>query len=178
VTQIKLVMHRSSLDDLPALAPVPQGHELAVAGHQDAEKIARLLTAAFDQKWSPQTVHRVLLDAPDVDQTWIIAHRMDLVATASAQLPVGNPRRSGRLHWVATDPSHRRRRLGYTVSLRALHRLRELGCTEAQLLTDPPRTHAIRLYLGLGFVPQPLDAEHEAAWEELLAAMSDETHRA
>lgn len=102
---------------------------------------------------SREAVSRVLLDAPDVDQTWLITYLAEPVATASVQLPAANPRR-GRLHWVATDPRHRRRRLGRTLSLLVLHRFRELGCTDAQLLTNLPRTHAILLYLDLGFVPE------------------------
>lgn len=168
--QIKLVMRRSSLDDLPALVPVPTGYDLVLAEPQDADQIARLLSSAFERSWSPQDVRRVLLDARDVDQTWIVAHSQSPVATASVHLPPAEPK-IGYLHWVATDPRHRRRHLGCAVSLRVLHRIREVGRTEAQLLTDPPRISAIQLYLQLGFVPQPLNAKHEAVWEHLLADM-------
>ncbi|MDP9363358.1 MAG: GNAT family N-acetyltransferase, partial [Chloroflexota bacterium] len=69
------------------------------------------------------------------------------------------------------DPAHCGRGLGRAVTLATLHRFRELGRRDAVLETDPPRLPAIRLYLALGFRPEPFGPEDDDCWRSVLAAL-------
>ena len=168
----QLLMRRSTLDDLPPTPPLPPEHKLRQATADDADGLAALLTAAFPERpWTPDRARAALLDAPDVDATYVVTYGGVPVATASARLPPDDFPGSGYVHWVGADPAHRGRGLGRAVTLATLHRFRELGCRDAVLETDPPRLPAIRLYLALGFRPEPHDPQDEARWRSVLAAL-------
>lgn len=164
----QLFMRRPNLDDLPALPAPPPDHELRTAGPDDADGIAAVMASAFDPGWTADKVRRELLDAPDVRDTFVVTAHGAPVATASARLlPKLHPG-SGYVHWVATHAAHRGAGFGRVVTLATLRRFRELGCRDAVLETDPFRLPAIRLYLGLGFRPEPVAPEHESAWRGIL----------
>ena len=161
-------MRRSDLDGLPA-SSLPVGHALRRAGGADADGIAGVMASAFGPEWTPERVRRSLLDAPDVETTFVIETAAGPVATASARLdPVRFPD-SGYVHWVGVHADHWGRRLGAAVVLAVLDRFRELGCRDAVLETDPPRLPAIHVYLGLGFRPEPAGPAHEAMWRDIFA---------
>jgi mycothiol synthase len=66
--------------------------------------------------------------------------------------------------------------LGRLVTLAVLHHLQRRGFRSADLSTDDFRLAAIKMYLGLGFVPQYLtDADrqddHEARWSAVFARL-------
>jgi mycothiol synthase len=164
-------MRRLELTSLPPLWAPPDGYSLRTAGAGDADGIAAVMASAFGPEWTAERVRQALLDAPDVKETYIVLQADRPVATASARLVPERYPGSGYLHWVGSHQEHRGRRLGALVSLAALHYFREAGCRDAVLETDPPRLAAIRTYLRLGFVPEPVDPAHETLWREILAAI-------
>lgn len=166
----QLLMRRPRLDDLPPLPPLAGGDVLRVAGPNDAEALAVVLDSAFgpDAPWNAAVVRRRLLDAPDVVETLLLEANGEPVATAAARLdPAGFPG-SGYVHWVGVHADHRGRSLGRIVTLAVLHRFVALGCRDAVLETDPHRIPAIRTYLRLGFVPEPISPEHKAIWRSIM----------
>ena len=166
-------MRRPDLDGLPT-PPLPSGHALRRAGAADADGIAVVMASAFGPEWTADRVRRSVLDAPDVETTFVIEMAAGPVATASARLdPVRFPG-SGYVHWVGVHADHRGRRLGAAVVLSVLNRFRELGCRDAVLETDPPRLPAIRVYLDLGFRPEAVGPAHEAMWREIFANLGAE----
>ena len=167
----QLFMRRPELTSIPDLWRAPEGYVLRTAGPEDAEGIAAVMASAFGPEWTAQRVREALLDAPDVKETYIVVHADLPVATASARLVPDRYPGSGYLHWVGSHAAHRGRRLGALVSLAALHYFRDAGCRDAVLETDPPRIPVIRTYLGLGFVPEMVDPEHDAVWREILAGL-------
>ncbi len=171
----QVLMRRPDLDGLPA-PPLSAGHTLRRAGTADAGGIAIVMASAFGPEWTPERVRRSLLDAPDVETTFVIETAAGPVATASARLDPARFPGSGYLHWVGVHADHRERRLGAAVVLTVLARFRDLGCRDAVLETDPPRLPAIRVYLGLGFRPEPLGRAHEAVWRDIFANLGTE-HR-
>ena len=83
-------------------------------------------------------------------------------ATATAWFSDEPDDRLGRLHWVGIDEAHQRRRLSYPLISLALHRLRDLGYTRAQLTTQTASWPAIKVYHRFGFRPflrAPREAE-------------------
>src|SRR5438309_1683549 len=78
----------------------------------------------------------------------------------------------GCLHMVAVAPTYRRRGLGRCISLAALVHMRERGCRRVVLDTDDFRLAAIPTYLGLGFAPDILAADHSERWRTIFAELS------
>ena len=165
-------MRRPNLNNLPALPSLPAGSTLRVAGPNDAPALAALLQSAFpDEVWTLERVQSALLEAPDVAETYILTRGAELLATASARIAPEFPR-SGYLHWVAVAPEARGQRLGFDISLAALHDFAKRGCADAVLETDDHRLAAIKTYQNLGFVPEPRHDSHPERWAETLANLA------
>jgi mycothiol synthase len=164
---MNLVMRRSSLDHLPPMPRLPAGYELRTANLHDGDALTTIMVSAFGADWSLQRVLSTVLEAEDVDTTFVVTAYGVPVATASARLVSTRPE-SGYLHWVATHAEHRHKQLGYGVSLAVLHRLGEVGCRNALLETQPFRIAAIRLYLRLGFVPEESHNGQTNEWQQVL----------
>lgn len=157
-----LLMRRPDLADLP-----PALETIDVAGPDDADGLARLLTASFEDPWDVARVRSHLLDEPTVSETLVIRDGDRIVATASARtLPERYPG-AGYLHWVASDPEARGRGIGRAVVLAVLHRFAADGCTASVLETEDHRLAAIKLYLRLGYVPQYPDDDHLQRWSAI-----------
>ncbi len=93
----------------------------------------------------------------------------DYVATATDKRPLEIE--VGYLHMAAVAPRYRGRGLGRCISLAALLHMRERGCLKAVLDTDDFRLPAIATYLGLGFVPDMLEADHAERWRAIFAEL-------
>jgi mycothiol synthase len=118
-----------------------------------------------------ESTARLFLSEPGVNPKGIFFLTADdhYVATATdKQLALAEV---GYLHMVAVAPRCRGRRLGRCISLAALLHMRERGCQEAVLDTDDFRLPAIRTCLGLGFVPDVLNAEHAERWRAISAEL-------
>ncbi|HZP81973.1 MAG TPA: GNAT family N-acetyltransferase [Chthonomonadaceae bacterium] len=169
----QLAMRRPNLDGLPELPPMPPGYLLRPGCAVDAESLAALLAIAFaTSAWTPEKALSELLANPDVKQTYLITCEGRVVATASALLLPETYPGTGIVHYVAADPEHKGRRLGYLVSLAVLHEFARLGCKDALLRTDDPRLPAIKTYLDLGFEPVFIDETHVARWQKVTAALA------
>lgn len=169
----QLLMRRPDLTGLPVL---PKLSDLALrpARPGDEETLAALLRTAFDDDgWTAASVRPKLLDAADVNATYVITDRDIVVATASARLlPEAFPG-AGYVHMVAARSDYAGRRLGYTVSLAVLLEFVLLGCQEAVLETDDPRLPAIKTYFRLGFLPVLRDESHRARWAAVESALQN-----
>jgi mycothiol synthase len=150
----RLFMRRPWLGDLPVIA-VPESYTVRAYQHGDLPALCDLLTRAFGETepWDEGRVRRTLVDADDVEETYVVAESDRLLATASARLTARYPA-SGYLHWVAADPDVQGKGLGTLISARVLRHFREHGLRDAVLETHNFRLPAIRSYLRLGFVPE------------------------
>ena len=169
----QLLMRRP---DLAALPPAPGGVESADAG--DVAGLTSLLEAAFEESWDGDRVQRDLLDDPSVRRTLIIRDGDAIVATASARVLPSQYPGAGYVHWVASDPTRRGQGIGFAVTVAVLHEFLTEGLTEAVLETDDDRLSAIRVYLGLGFVPQYRDDSHQLRWSKIFTALAEDRRHA
>jgi mycothiol synthase len=170
-----MFMRRPNLADLPEPPPLPVGYALRRAGADDVDGIAATMASAFGPDWTADRVREALLDAPDVPETYVVTFGDTVVATASVRLMPDVYPGSGYLHWVGAHAEHRGQRIGTIVSLAVLRQFREIGCRDAVLETDPFRLPAIRTYLRLGFVPEPVEPEEEELWSRVLAELGNAT---
>src|SRR5947208_3160936 len=166
--RIQLFMRRPWLDDLPEPPALPPGYIVRAYEPDDLSTLATLLTRAFGDLWDEEQVRRRLVEAPDVEETYVLAHHDRLVATASARVMPDVYPGSGYVHWVGADPDYQGKGLGALVSIRVLQHFRDVGLRDAVLETDDFRLPALRMYLRLGFVPEYRAPDHQRRWAQLL----------
>ena len=168
----QLLMRRPNLDALPKMPTLPAGSILRAAAPEDGPALAALLQSAFPEEiWTLERVQSALLEAPDVEETYLITRGDELLATASARIAPEFPR-SGYLHWVAVTPAAQGQSLGFDISLAVLHGFAKRGCADAVLETDDHRLPAIKTYQNLGFVPEPSHDTHPERWTDVLAKLA------
>lgn len=169
-----LVLLRPSVDDVPQRL-VPDGYELRLARPDDEPAIAATLTAAFEttstqpQRFDVARVRRELTEAPDVDATFVAAWQGTAVATASSRwLPDRFPG-AGYVHWVGTDPEHKRRGLAGALLGAAFAHFAKVGRTHAVLETEDHRLPALHSYLRMGFTPvyEVAGEDHRPRWSAI-----------
>lgn len=73
----------------------------------------------------------------------------------------------GELGWVAADPAHTGRGLGFSVSAAVTGRFLETGYPHIHLFTETFRLPAIKSYFKLGYVPFLDRLPAEERWREL-----------
>ncbi len=170
---VSLLLRRPDLSALPDAPAVVE-----TAGDEDAISLAALLNASFEESWDADRVRRDLLDDPTVYETFIIRDGSSIVATASARLLPDQYPDAGYVHWVASDPGYRGRGLGLAVTMAVLHRFAADGLSGSVLETDDDRLSAIKIYLGLGFIPQYRDDTHQERWSKIFIALAEHGRRA
>jgi len=79
--------------------------------------------------------------------------------------------RWGRVHWMAILPEYQGRGLGKVLLTTICRRLSDLGHKQAYLHTSVARIPALKLYLRFGFEPAVRNAEEQAAWQNVFAAL-------
>lgn len=167
-----LLMRRPDLLSLPPLPALPDDYALRRMRPEDTAAVAAVLDRAFaDEAWDAVRVADTLNEQQGVKQTLVIDFRGRPIATASARLRSDRFPGSGYLHWVAVDPDHQGKRLGFFVSLAVLHTFITLGCADAVLETQDHRLAAIKTYLALGFLPEHRGETHRMRWEAIQAIL-------
>lgn len=166
----QLIMLRPHLEDLPAI-DLPPGYELRHFRTGDEQGWNALMAAAFER--DPGYFDFAKMMAPDPAFApervkLVCAAGGELVATASAWHAEKYGSQRGILHWVATHPVHRGKRLGHWVSVAAMHQARSEGRSSMHLLTDDHRLAALSTYLRLGFRPELTHPSHPARWQRAL----------
>jgi mycothiol synthase len=164
--------HPGPLAELPR-PELPVGFRFRSATPDDAEKLADLVTAAYDPEhdtpWDAKRLRSELLEFPDVLRTWVIVDAEGLIhATASERLlPYIYPEGTGYVHLVGTLNASQGLGLGKAITLRVLQGFVERGLDKAVLNTADFRLAAVRLYLQLGFIPEYREDSERSAWSAL-----------
>ncbi len=161
----QLVMRAPASLPLPEV-PVPKGYAVRRAGLGEAAAVARCMALGFGDAWDAARVRRDLLEAPDVQATFVAVDEATgrVVACAShREVPERFPGATY-IHYVAADPAHAGRRLGAVVSAAVIAFGRAAGPRDAVLETDDHRLPAVATYLGLGFAPEYRHPGHPERW--------------
>lgn len=91
------------------------------------------------------------------------------IATSTAWFDTESSR--GRIHWVAVVPAWQGRGLGTMLVVDTCELLWALGHSKIFLTTERQNLGAIRLYMRLGFRPDPRDTEEVEAWARIGKAL-------
>jgi len=169
----QLYMIRRDLENLPSVE-VPDGYRIRAFRPGDERAWEMVIAASFERSLEDTDFVRMMRNDPAFcpERMFFVEHALDgVVATASAWRKPQHWPDAGVLHYVGVLPSHRGRRLGYAVTLRALHRIAEEGWREATLETDDFRLPAIRTYLRLGFEPLIEHHSHPQRWRKVFEAL-------
>jgi mycothiol synthase len=169
-----LVLLRPAVDDV-AVRKVPDGYEVRLAVPDDEPAIATTLTAAFEptstqvQVFDIARVRRELTEAPDVDATFVAVWQGQAVATASSRWVPDRFPGAGYVHWVGTDPAHKRRGLAGALLGEVFAHFVKAGRTRAVLETEDHRLPALHSYLRLGFTPvyEVAGEDHRPRWSAI-----------
>ena len=166
----QLIMCRPSLEGLPALA-VPAGYE--VRGFRDGDERGWETAMDLAFEWDPghASFERLMRSEPEYAPERVkvaVSEARAVAATASCWRDQRFGADTRMLHWVATHPEHGGLRLGYQVSLAAMHRAVEEGGRAMALLTDDFRTGALKTYLRMGFAPVCTHSSHAERWRLIL----------
>ncbi|MFO7900541.1 MAG: GNAT family N-acetyltransferase, partial [Planctomycetota bacterium] len=168
----QLVMVRNRLDDLPEVE-LPGDCALRTYRPGDAPAWKTILNESFERPPGHMKFDAVLRADPAFRPERIFFVLCDgrPVASASAwRHPVKMPD-AGAVHYVGVRKAYRGRRLGYQVSLAALHRMRDEGLDRAWLLTDDFRLAAVKTYLDLGFRPLLVHENQRERWRDVFDAL-------
>ena len=154
-------MLRPTLDDVPDVA-LPAGLEIRPVSPDQHRAIWEADAEAFQDHWQVREPtdadFELLFGREELDTSlWIVAWDGGEIAGVVQSWIWGeeNERlgvRRGWLEHISVRRPWRRRGLGRAITAAALHRLREVGMTEAMLGVDADNpTGALGLYEGLGF---------------------------
>ncbi|REE85304.1 protein phosphatase 2C-like protein [Paenibacillus taihuensis] len=161
----QLVMRLANLASLPALE-LPAGYHLRHFEPGDELHWEAIVEKSFG--WSRDFGRRIASHPYyQPERVLFICDQEKPVATACAWEEPQWEADCGYLHMVGVDPAYGGRGLGYSVSLAALHRMREEGKRHAVLETDDFRLSAIHIYLKLGYVPAYEGSELEERWRQV-----------
>ena len=170
----QLVMRRPSLDDVPPVE-MPAGYAVRAFRPGDEDGWNAVMDVAFDRRPGQSDFAREMAADPAYrpERVQLIADESGrVVATASCWQQARFGQDSMTLHWVGVHPGHRGRRLGWWVSLAALHHGIGEGFARAWLLTDDFRVAALRTYLRMGFTPVLAHDSHAPRWREILERLA------
>ena len=168
IPYVSLIMRTDTLADLPATALPPEyGWRCFRKG--DEQAWARIETSAgeFPDEASALAGFRRCFPTDELLDERMLFLTDDGVpfATATAWYGADGPDGGeGRLHWVAIDAAHQRRRLSFPLVSLAMARLQALGYTAAYLTTQTASWPAIKVYRRFGFRPAIRGDEDITGW--------------
>jgi mycothiol synthase len=164
--QLQMIWPRERLTSAPSWS-VPEGYGLRTFRPGDEEKYIGVMKSAGFSDWNRTNLDHALSHCLPEGLFFVVHDETtSLVATA---LALHNPDTlhpfGGELGWVAADPAHRGKGLGFVVSAAATKRFLDGGYTDIYLRTDDFRLPAIKMYLKLGYVPFLHAADMEERWQ-------------
>jgi mycothiol synthase len=170
--QLQMMWPKDRLNDPPTWT-VPDGYTLRTYRPGDEDGYIRIMKLAGFNYWDLKYIHGVL-DTSLPEGLFFIVHNETntIVATTVA---THNPLKlhpfGGELGWVAGDPEHKGKGLGYIVCAAVTKRYLDAGYREIYLRTDDFRLPAIKTYLKLGWVPFLHTPDMEERWQKVCAQL-------
>ncbi len=173
--QLRMIWPEERLKSVPTWT-VPAGYTLRTyqQGDGDNAEYIRVMKLAGFEFWDEKKIEETLrMTVPD--GLFFIVHNKTkkIVATAVALHRFHTRAEFG---WLAGDPEHKGKGLGYIVSAAVIKCFINAGYKDIFLQTDDFRIPAIRTYLKLGFEPLFFAPDMEPRWEKILNKLNWVSH--
>lgn len=164
---IQLKMERKADGELPRI-PLPDGYTLRTFRAGDEIALAPIYEHSDLGSATPESLRKNILEHPSFrpERILVVEHDGQIVGTAAAWVEPSDPG-AGYLHMVGVVPEHQGKRLGKLLTIEAMRLSQQEGFSILRLVTDDWRLAAIRVYLGLGYVPLLTHPSHRARWERI-----------
>lgn len=148
---------------------VPEGYVLRLYCSSDALNYINLMQQAGFTEWSQKITEDTLKYC--VPRGFFVVEHMisrRLVGTFMARhiSDIFHPY-GGRLDWLAVDPKHNGKKLGYILVAASANRLIDMGYENIYITTDDHRVAAICNFLKAGFVPDLYSNEMYMRWQKI-----------
>ncbi|MHB9130156.1 MAG: GNAT family N-acetyltransferase [Armatimonadota bacterium] len=169
---VQLVMLHPSLAALPPVI-LPDGYGLRTFQPGDDAHWSRIIAESFRRLREECSFDTMMRNDPAFhpERIFFITHGKEPVATASAWYVPEKLPDAGMIHYVGACDKHTGKKLGYWVSLAALHHMVQERRRRAWLSTDDTRLPAIKTYLNLGFAPLLIHEEQRERWAAVFRAL-------
>ncbi len=171
----QLAMQRLHLDDLPENT-LPSGYGIRAYRSGDADRCETIIASSFQAPRERFSFDRTMRSDPAFrpERVLFVTHEDTPVGTASAYRFPALDRTGGSLHYVGVLPEYQGKKLGFRVSVAALHQMAREGWSSATLRTDDFRLAAVKTYLALGFKPLIVAGNQRRRWRDVLTAIGRE----
>lgn len=168
---VTLCMIRRDLEGIPEY-PLPPGFSLRRYRPGDEAEWVRVQTLAERYVQISLDLFRREFGTDPVPLSermlFLTDSQGEAIGTATAWFdPSFQGRLFGRVHWVAVVPQFQGRGLARPLLAGVCQRLRDLGHTNAYLITSSARIPALNLYRKFGFVPEVRNDQEREAWVAL-----------
>ncbi len=167
-----LRMRRNNLENLPPWQNIELAKGYAIRHYQpgDEKPWTLIIQESMSLRWSLRRARKKIFRAKEFnpENVFFATWNNEPIGTASAWPESPSEPDTGRVHMVGVYAAHRGRGLGFLLSLRVLHRMRELGLQQAVLNTEDDRYEAVRIYLKLGFTPEYVTEKHVQRWQYII----------
>ena len=153
---------------------LPAGYLLRDFQNDDKADYVKLMKSTGFNEWNDDSVIGVI-EKVIPNGLFFIEHieSSEIVGTAvGTKNPTKYSPNGGELGWVAANPSHCRKGLGYILCAAVTKRFLELGYREIYLLTDDFRLTAIKIYLKLGYIPLYQIPDMKQRWKNIFEKLN------
>lgn len=150
--QLQMVWPEHLRNSPPAVRP-PAGYSLRTHQPGDRPRFFQLMELAGWPEWNEQVLQPWL---PRIlPRGWFMAIHEETgeIVTSAMALHSDVYPSGGELGWLASDPAHAGKGLGFSVSAAVIARCIEEDLRVIHLYTEDYRLAALKIYLKLGFVP-------------------------
>ena len=147
---------------------LPSGYLFTTHREEYTERWMRLINKSIGEGWTTELFNEKMLMREGIGPQgifYILDKDSMVIATATGVLNAGE--KTGRLHMVAADETHRGKGLGAPLCARVINYLYDNGMEKIMLTTDDFRVPAIKIYIKLGFVPVLCDETMPGRWKAL-----------
>jgi GNAT superfamily N-acetyltransferase len=153
----------------PPTWTMPEGYSLRTFRTGDEEAYISLMKLAGFSYWGPDHLKNVLKTALPEGVFFIVhdATQKIVATTVATHNPTPLHPFGGELGWVAGDPEHKGKGLGYITCAAVTKRYLDAGYSDIYLLTDDFRLPALKTYLKLGWIPYLHLPEMQGRWEKI-----------
>jgi mycothiol synthase len=171
--QLRMVWPERLLHAPPALLLHP---DYALRTYQPGDEAGwiRVMAAAGFPGWDEERMRGTM--ASILPEGWFMAVERTTGAIVATAMATHNPSSyhpfGGELGWVAGEPAHKGKGLGWTVCAAVTRRYLSAGYRNIYLRTDDWRLPALKTYLKLGFQPFLFAPDMAGRWQAVCAQLA------